>query len=119
MYATLALFLVGGAAAAVALDWLHARKARAAHRTAPLIYALAVGLILGLMSALGFWVADKPDPKAECFYAAFRQAPELMPHLAPEEKVYGHVKACDGLSPADISSLEGTFQRAFDAAVTR
>lgn len=119
MYTTLALFLVGGAAAAVALDWIHRCKERATTGASKMIYAASVGLILGLMGALGSWAADKPDPKAECFYAAFQQAPALMPHLAPGEKVYGRVKACDGLSPADISSLEGTFQRAFDAAVTR
>lgn len=119
MYATLAILAVGGAASSLMLDWLYAHKAQTTSRVGKLIGGTLTGLILGLMAALGMWTVDKPDPKAECFYAAFQQAPALMPHLAPGEKVYGRVKACDGLSPADISSLEGTFQRAFDAAVTR
>lgn len=123
MIGTLALVAVGGAAASLALDWTHTRRASTTSVPLKLACAMAVGLIIGCLIALGMWTADKPDPKpdpkAECFYAAFRQAPALMPRLAPGEKVYGRVDACDGLSPADITSLEHTFQRAFDAAVTR
>lgn len=119
MIGTLALIAVCGAAASLALGWIHARIACATSVPLKLVCSMAVGLIIGCLIALGMWTADKPDPKAECFYAAFRQAPALMPRLAPGEKVYGRVKACDGLSPADVASLEHTFQRAFDAAVTR
>lgn len=119
MIGTLALMVVVGAAAVLALNWVHSRKARATSGPLELVRALVGGLIIGCLIALGMWTADKPDPKAECFYAAFQQAPALMPRLAPGEKVYGRVKACDGLSPADIASLERTFQSAFEAAVAR
>lgn len=119
VYTTLALIAAAGFAASLALDWIHTRRASTTSVPLKLVCAMAVGLIIGCLVALGMWTADKPDPKAECFYAAFQQAPELMPRLAPGEKVYGRVKACDSLSPADVASLERTFQSAFDAAVTR
>jgi hypothetical protein len=86
--------------------------------TVLLITSLTLAL-LALLAISALATAPVPDPRHECLYAALSEAPELIPSLDPEEKIYGRVSACDGLSDKEKEDISSMFRRAMAAAVAR
>jgi hypothetical protein len=68
---------------------------------------------------IAYGVTPKPDERHECVYEALSAAPEVVPDLAPGQKIYGRVEACRELDGDDRAVIHQVVSDAFYAILSK